>query len=129
MPRKTTLESIEKLKMRPAQRKFEPLAKKVLIALMEGKLSLEEQPIEDDGIHEIHEYYGELGDLEVSVQRLKKHNGINPRFNLRLIGDTTSVDIAGRFARKAYSMAALEARKEEEAISDADVEKLLNAID
>ena len=123
------MESINKLKIRADQRKYEPLAKKVLVAMLEKRLELEEQPLVDDGIFMIHEYFGELGEIEVSVQRMKKHNGINPRFNLKIYSDSVSVDVGGRFAAKAYSMASLEARKEEDSVSDEDVQKLIDAME
>ena len=128
MPRKTTAATIAKLRAKGDGKRFEAVARKVLMLMVEGELLLEEQPLEDDGIHEVHEYFGQHGDLEVSAQRLKKHNGINPRFNLKIVNGNTTVEIGGQFAAKAYSMSALVARVDEDEVSDDEVSELLAAL-
>ena len=128
MPRITTPSSIEKMRLRMDLRKYEPVAKKILLAMLERKLVLEEQPLDDDGLHEVHEYFGELGDLEISSQRLKKHNGINPRFALKIVNNTTTVELSGTFAAKAYHMAAKAADTEENKADEGEVADLLAAI-
>jgi hypothetical protein len=128
MPRKTTAATIAKLRAKGDGKRYEPVARKVLTLMLEGALILEEQPLDDDGIHEVHEYFGQHGDMEISSQRLKKHNGINPRFNLKIVNGSTEINIGGQFAAKAYSMANLSAREDENEVSDDEVGELLEAL-
>lgn len=128
MARKTTIETINKLRAKGDGKRFEEVARKILTAMLNGELVMEEQPLEDDGIHEIHEYFGTMGDFEVAAQRLKKHNGINPRFNLKIVKGNKTIELGGQFAAKAYSMSSLAAREDEDAVTDDEVAELLEAL-
>ena len=128
MARKNTINSIERLRVLNVNEKIERAVKDIAIKIMNNEIDFEEEPVHNDGIYDIHEYYAEYNDLEIYVQRLKKTNGINPRFNMKILFDNDTVNIGGGVAAKSYNMITNKLNSEDHYFTNEDADILLKAL-
>jgi hypothetical protein len=127
MPRKLTAESL--LKHKSDNPRLDILARKVVLAISERKIPMEEQPIRDDGLAEIFEFSGEWKGMYITARRSKKWGGIFPRFFLEINNGSERYTVKGALASKAYYSSEMNVNKEEEAIDENELTALLASLD
>ena len=127
MPRKLTAQSLVKYKT--GNQTLDILARKVVLAISESKFSMEEQPINDDGLAENYEYFGQWKGLNITAQRSQKHGGIFPRFFLYIDDAGKRYTVKGGLASKAYNSSDLLANKLDEEIDESEIVALVASLD
>lgn len=126
MPRKTTISSLSKLSC--GDEKKDKIARAILYKISTNELMVERQAVYDDLDHMNEEFFGEYGDLGITIRYAKRKTGIAGRKYLVIESERETLEIGGPIGAKAWNLAETQERQfervEERSVSDESLDDI-----